>query len=105
MNGRIKQPIKLTAAGVHPFRHCAFCQPTFFHRNCKLFGDNFLDRVIFARLQQPLFSKEFVKCLFAYVSFFTLYHHVTSRLRFSARSISVCGVFCVFFIKPCSKIM
>jgi hypothetical protein len=101
----VKKAIKLAAAGSHPRRHCDFGDALLFHRGGKLLGDDFLDGVILARSQHALIGKEVVKGLLAYAAFPFLGHHVTSRLRFRAKSMSACGVFCVFLMKPCSKIM
>jgi hypothetical protein len=78
--------------------------PLLVHRGGKLRGDDFLDGVILARSQHALIGKEVVKGLLAHAAFPFLGHHVTSRLRFRARSMPACGVFCVFLMKPCSKI-
>ena len=105
LNGGVEQPVKLAAAGVHPLRRSSLGQPAFFHCGGELVGDDFFDCVVFTGLQQALFGEEIAKRLFAHTAFFVLYHLITSRLRFKANSISAWGVFCVFLMKPCSKIM
>jgi hypothetical protein len=63
---------------------------------------SFLPLVIIA---VALIGKEVVEGFLAHAAFPFLGHDVTSRLRFRPRSMSACGVFCVFLMKPCSKIM
>src|SRR5439155_14071399 len=102
--GRIQQPVKLPPAGSHPLRHRTLGDALCFHRLFQLLGDDLLDRSFFACPKRSLFGKEFVERFFAQACFL-LHHHVTSRLRFSASSTSCCGVFCVFLMKPCKRII
>src|SRR4029077_17471543 len=97
----IQEPVKRGAARAHTPRHLDLGQAFLVHGSLNLAGNHPLDRrganfLIEAFLAKPTIESR---------SDILLFHDCVAFFRFSARSISCLGVFCVFFRKPCRSIM
>src|SRR6185312_11895840 len=98
---RIEQTIQRSAAGVHPPRHVRLAQLLFRHLLTDLPRQNALDRHSCYFFIDIFFTQPVVEA----AADVLLLHHSTPFIRFRARSISCCGVFCVFLMKPCNSTM
>src|SRR5262249_54255763 len=98
----IEQPVQLRTARLHALGELGFGQALLLHERVELAGDHTLDGA-----RRHLFVNAVIleKIIEGGADASLLPAHVTSFLRLIARSKSVRGVFCVFLMKACSRII
>lgn len=99
----IEQPVKVGAARAHAACHLHLADALLLHGLGNLPSEHALDRVGVGVGRQALVLQE---ALEGGANVWVVGRHLsTSFCRVRARSRSGCGVFCVFFTKPCSRTM
>src|SRR6202521_1032020 len=97
----IKEPVQRGAARMHPARHLDLGQAFLLHGSLNLAGNHPFNRGGANSLIEAFLAKPIIEGR----SDILLFHDSVPFFRFSARSISCLGVFCVFFMKPCGSTM
>jgi hypothetical protein len=97
---RFQDTINLCAAGVHQLRQPRFAHALPFHFLAELSGNDTRHGFGFRGFANAVLVEEIVKRRSPMRVLFGLAHR--SFMRFSAKSRSVGGVFCVFLTKPCT---
>src|ERR1035438_6802046 len=90
----VQQAIERAPAGLHPLRHCRLGKTLFLHCGLDLVGQNLLQRLFLARLQNAFLEQEAIERRpHSPFPFLNHFFYSTSFMRFRASSMSLAGVF------------